>query len=1122
MVQSLSLSTLTTSGNTAVYGSDIVGRKHSEIIGKPHLKSGIGRQSLWNGYLPNFYFKGNPNLLRRRNFGVQAGWPFTGGGGGEQELGASSERSEASNEDILIFFFQLDLTTQVQRALNLEEYEIAQQLRNKLTEVEAEMLKQQEAKRGLSSKSEAQDKAISIVRLRGDLQNAIETENYALAAQIRDDISKLEAESLAASAKALAYENAQYAFRLGQKVKHKTFGYRAVICGMDPVCCESSSWMETAQVEKLSRGSNQPFYQVLVDVYADPNLLVAYVPEENLLAPEEPDLRRFDHPYISFLFYGMDAAGDFIPIKQLREKYNRPRHEIPLDPEGDEVAGLHHGPLPSTKLIESYAYMGSFRSSKLVFQNFPNPDSFMWGVLIKCSVWSNLFEEAIFLYHTMIKSNQVQISSFIFPSVLRACSGFGDLGIGRMVHGAVIKNGFDEDSVIQTSLLRMYGEMRCLSYAKKVFDEMPTRDLISWSSVICTYVENGKASEGLEMFRSMVLEGFRPDSVTMLSVAEACGELGLLKLARLVHGYILRRQIEGVDSLANSLVVMYSKCGDLSSAKRVFLSVINPSTTSWTAMISSYNRSGRFMEASEAFVDMLNACVEPNSVTMMSVVGTYAGLGWLREGKSVHCYIIRKEMDPENVLGPVLIELYAECGNLNYCENVLHMVGGKDIVSWNMLISVYSQKGFLTKALELLVQMQTRGLMPDSFSLSSSLSACADGGLLQFGDQIHGHIIKRGLSDDFILNSLIDMYSKCGLTELAHMIFDQIEEKTVVTWNSMICGFSQNGNSVEAISLFDQMYLDGLEISDFAFLSVLQACSNLGYLEKGKWLHHKLLTYGLQTNLYTDTALTDMYAKCGDLLTARRVFDRMPEKSVVSWSVMIAGYGAHGRVDAAISLFNQMVESGVRPNQVTFMNILSACSHAGSLEDGKSFFNAMGDSGVEPSSEHYACVVDLLSRGGDLNEAYRIIKTMPFPADASIWSALLNGCRIHHRLDMINAIEKDLLSIRTDDTGYYTLLSNIYGEEGNWKEFGKVRSVMKRIGLRKVPGYSIIELDKKVYRFGVGDTSPLYAEETFKFLENLQNLAQEHFCNFEYSNLMIDNVVISKDVCSQQKLSNCI
>ncbi|XP_061991955.1 clp protease adapter protein ClpF, chloroplastic [Rosa rugosa] len=328
MVQGLSLSTLATSRSSCVCGSMPSWRRHFRVMRKDQISS--ERNFMWHQCDHSVFVKGNPHMLRQRNVRVEAGWLFKGGDRGSDAI---SERSESANEDILIFFFQLDLATRVQYALNVEEYDIAQQLRTKLAEVEAEVARQQEGKRGSSSKSEAQDKAISLIRLRADLQGAIESENYALAAKLRDEISKLEAESLAISAKALAHENANYSFRLGQRVRHKNFGYRAVVCGMDPVCCESSSWMETAQVEKLSRGSNQPFYQVLVDVHADPNLLVAYVAEENLLAPDKPDLDRFDHPYISFLFYGMDAAGDFIPIKQLREKYNRPRHEIPLDEE---------------------------------------------------------------------------------------------------------------------------------------------------------------------------------------------------------------------------------------------------------------------------------------------------------------------------------------------------------------------------------------------------------------------------------------------------------------------------------------------------------------------------------------------------------------------------------------------------------------------------------------------------------------------------------------------------------------------------------------------------------------------------------------------------------------------
>uniref|UniRef100_A0A2N9J3T0 Hemimethylated DNA-binding domain-containing protein n=1 Tax=Fagus sylvatica TaxID=28930 RepID=A0A2N9J3T0_FAGSY len=336
MAQGLSSSTLTTSCNSGVYGSIPLWGRHFKLMKKAQIVSATDRHYIWHQHMHSLFLTSNPHILRQRNLRVEAGWLFKGGG---QGLEASSERSESANEDILIFFFQLDLATRVQYALNLEQYEIAQRLRNKLTEVEAEVMKQQEAKRGSSSKSEAQDKAISIIRLRADLQNAIESENYALAANLRDEISKLEAESLAVSAKALVYENAQYSFRLGQKVRHKIFGYHAVICGMDPVCCESSSWMEIAQVEKLSRGCNQPFYQVLVDVHADSSLLVAYVAEENLLAPDQPETGSFDHPYISFLFYGMDTAGDFIPIKQLREKYNRPRYEVPFDPEDEEPHG---------------------------------------------------------------------------------------------------------------------------------------------------------------------------------------------------------------------------------------------------------------------------------------------------------------------------------------------------------------------------------------------------------------------------------------------------------------------------------------------------------------------------------------------------------------------------------------------------------------------------------------------------------------------------------------------------------------------------------------------------------------------------------------------------------------
>ncbi|PWA57531.1 uvrB/uvrC motif-containing protein [Artemisia annua] len=331
----MSVTTITASStNSSICGS-ANGLSTRLRLRRSHLIFGSEKRLLLNRSVQNVSFGSPSDISVQRDTRVEAGWLFRGGG--EQSSEASVERSESANEDILIFYYQLDLATRVQYALNLEEYDIAKQLRNKLNEVEAEVIKQLESKRGLSSKSEAQDKGISLLRLRADLQNAIENENYALAAEIRDQMSKLEADSLAASIKAQTFEQAQFEFRLGQKVRHKKFGYRGVICGMDPVCCETSSWMENANVNQLTRGSDQPYYQVLVDLHEDPNLLVTYVPEESLLAPEEPDKARFEHPYTSFLFLGMDSAGDFIPVKQLREKYNRPRHEVPYDPKDDKT-----------------------------------------------------------------------------------------------------------------------------------------------------------------------------------------------------------------------------------------------------------------------------------------------------------------------------------------------------------------------------------------------------------------------------------------------------------------------------------------------------------------------------------------------------------------------------------------------------------------------------------------------------------------------------------------------------------------------------------------------------------------------------------------------------------------
>ncbi|KAI3981714.1 hypothetical protein MKX01_020657, partial [Papaver californicum] len=467
----------------------------------------------------------------------------------------------------------------------------------------------------------------------------------------------------------------------------------------------------------------------------------------------------------------------------------------------------------------------------------------------------------------------------------------------------------------------MYGGERggSLDFARKVFGYILVKGLVTWSSMILSYIKNEKVIEGLELFYQMVLEGINVDSVTMLSVTEARSDVGCCKLAKSVHCYIVRNRIQIVESLENSMIVMYSKCGDLKSAEIMYKRSSNAKTTvSYTAMISCYNQQARFRQALNVFLEMQEFDVEPSSVTIMNILLSCSRLGLITQGESIHGFVIRRCLDPDfDVVGSSLLEMHASCGKLKSCQSVFDVVRDKNIVLWNTIIAVYARNGLSEEALDFFVQLHIKGLLPDSFTIASSLSACGEIGFSNPGIQIHGHISKTGLdSNEYVHNALIDMYCKCGYVDNAYMKFKEMQPKTVITWNSMLNGFALNGNSVEAVSLLDQMYFQGLEMNEVTFLGAIQACSHLGYLKKGKWFHNKLITCGLEMKFHVDSALIDMYSKCGDLGMAKAVFDNMLEKSLVTWTAMIAGYGIHGRVEISIALFHQMVDLGIQPQIV--------------------------------------------------------------------------------------------------------------------------------------------------------------------------------------------------------------
>lgn len=606
----------------------------------------------------------------------------------------------------------------------------------------------------------------------------------------------------------------------------------------------------------------------------------------------------------------------------------------------------------------------------------------------------------------------------------------------------------------------------------------------------------------------------QPDTFTFPSVFKACAGMSDLEQGKRIHDYMIRNGFQSDGLLGNALVDMFAKCGSLEDARDVFDKMSQRDIVTWNALIVGYVRNGRYEEAVEAFSMMNLDCVRPDSITISGVLPACALLLALEWGKEIHCYLIRSGIESNLFVRNALLNMYAKCQSLEDARHVFEKMTVRDVVSWNAMISGCAHRGYCDEAwkhfgemqlvgvkpnlttwnlmiarfsqnghhelsLKLLHQMQLVGMTPDLATLTSILSACAHRGALQQGKGIHGYIFRRGFEIDVILESaLLDMYAKCGDIHSASWVFDKISQKDLVSWNSMIAGYAQNGRGNEAIQLLVQIQQANMKPDLSTIVSVLPACAHFAALQKGKEIHNYTTRNGFDLNVFIGNALIDMYAKCGSLENARRVFDRMPDKDVVSWNTMIAGYGMHGHGEISLTFFHDMQQAYIKPNHITFIAVLSACSHAGLVGEGLRCFESMRqDHAIKPTIEHYACMVDLLGRAGHLDEAYEFINSMPFKPTPGMWGTLLSSCKVHSNLQLAERVADILFELEPENDGYYVLLSNIYAEAGRWEDVASVRAKMKEYGVMKKPGCSWIEIRNKVYSFVTGDGSHLQSEE---------------------------------------------
>ncbi|MBA0855872.1 hypothetical protein Goshw_020382 [Gossypium schwendimanii] len=550
--------------------------------------------------------------------------------------------------------------------------------------------------------------------------------------------------------------------------------------------------------------------------------------------------------------------------------------------------------------------------------------------------------------------------------------------------------------------------------------------------------------------------------------------------------------------LASKLLSLYALFGHLTQSKAVFDSVQDKNVYLWNSMINGYLKSYSYAEAFDLFCKLDCFNVKPDDFTLATVSKVAGEIRDLVVGKLVHCQSVKTGFVVDIVVSNSLISMYGKCGEFEAMKKVFDEMRERNVGSWNALISGYSNSGDwrLVKDLwEVVKSMQFHGMKLDGFTVSSLLPLSSGGCTwgCNYGRELHCYTLKNELdscfgSDVHLGCCLIDMYSKSGKVSMGRNVFDRMGSRNVYAWTAMINGYIENGDFEEALVLFQEMQLkDGIEPNKVSLVSVLPACGSYAGLRAGKQIHGYATRKELTCDVALRNALIDMYSKCGSLNSARQVFDEGSfGKDAISWSSMICGYGLHGKGEEAISLYNQMLLLGNKPDMITVVGVLSACCRSGLVNEGLSLYNTIkNEFGIKPTVEICACVVDMLGRSGQLDQALDFIQTMPVEPGPSVWGALVNASVMHGNIEMQELAHRILIHLEPKNPSNYVSLSNLHASSKRWDAVAGLRKMMKEKGLKKAPGCSWININGKTHCFYVADEAHPHSTSIYEILDGL-------------------------------------
>ncbi|CAN6453031.1 unnamed protein product [Victoria cruziana] len=753
-------------------------------------------------------------------------------------------------------------------------------------------------------------------------------------------------------------------------------------------------------------------------------------------------------------------------------------------------------------MISGYSRCRKFDEARLVFEGSTELSVVCCNAMISMYVHNDRDVEGLNLLGDLYNMG-VEPNEFTLSNVLLGCSNLEALEEGKQIHAFVVRGGFSLDLAVCNSLISFYARCGRIEHAKLVFDNMPDKDVYTWTAMITGYAQNGRGGDAARLFDVM------PQRNVVTWNAMICG----------YHE-------QGEDEMSMEMYVHMLRKGQL------------PNSSTLSVILKCCVCVLEFGKGMQVHDQAIKLGISSNVFVGSAIVDMYAKFGCMVESQKAFDEILEQNV----VSYSALASGYAENGDILVAADLFNQMPEKNLVSWNFMIAGYVHNGLQAEALDLFSDMIRANVRPNQFTLSVLFSACASPRASREGRRMHGYAIKIGFhSHTSIGNSLITMYAEQEDIESAsavfkrmqrfdviswtamvsayvtnnriheaRKVFDTMPEKNLISWNTMIGGYLQirkssetdkerdlalRGSPEDALELFHRMDEFEIKPDHFTYNCVLVACASIGAMQQTRSIHAAAIARGIDKDIGVINALINAYGKCGNLSDAEHVFNSFVRPDTVMWNTMITGYSQNGEAHEALLMFQKMCEFGVQPNHVTFVSILSACSHTGEIEKGRELFESMSrDHGIEPSQDHYACMVDLLGRAGQLCEAERLISDMPIKPDAVVWGALLGACKTYGDVDIAKRAANNILIDKSVSASLYVTMASIFAEAGFWDDVAEVRVQMRDKQLPRSPGCSWIEIHNRKHSFLAGDKSHPEWNKVLSMLSNLYINIKENHC----------------------------